>query len=163
MALCEDIEESLYLPPAIPTLPSESPPPFSVTVCSVDPPHAFDDIGSIPQFNRPLSWVEIDEQEREALFCDQSLGIIDLSSEQVSTWLNQYWTYFHPSFPIIHRSSLNNIDKPPSPMLQAAMLAIGMRYSSDAAAWRKSRIVLDRCLKLLEKVDISQIKSNGDT
>lgn len=46
-------------------------------------------------------------------------------------------------------------------MLQAAMIAIGGQYSTDAAVKRKSRILHDRCIKLLAKRE-HDVMTEGD-
>ena len=103
----------------------------------------------------PKSMAQRDEEERAFLFPEESFGeqsfgmgqSANTSSEQ---YLDNYWRLFHPSFPAVHRATFDGINE--SPMLRAAMIAIGSQYSNDAIAKRKGRVLHDRCLKLLDKV-----------
>jgi len=97
------------------------------------------------------SLAQRDEEEQAYLFPEQSFGMGQIAhTYPFDLYLNNYWRLFHPSFPVIHRPTLDGINEPP--MLQAAMIAIGGQYSTDSSVKRKSRILHDRCMKLLEKV-----------
>lgn len=65
-------------------------------------------------------------------------------------YLNNYWRLFHPTFPVVHRPTFEGMSK--SPMLYAAMIAIGGQYSTEATVKQKSRLLHDQCIKLLEMV-----------
>jgi hypothetical protein len=96
-----------------------------------------------------------DEEEASFLFRDQPYGMGQLAytypSEQ---FLNKYWRLFHPTFPVVHRFSFENMNS--SPLLRAAMIAIDGQYSNDTSTKRNSRVLHDRCIKLLEKVCIKR-------
>lgn len=99
----------------------------------------------------PKTMAQRDEEEQEFLFPEQSfdMGQYAHSFEQ---YLDKYWKLFHPSFPVVHRATFEGIDE--SPMLRAAMIAIGAQYSNDSSARLKSRILHDRCMKLFDKVEL---------
>lgn len=98
----------------------------------------------------PKSMAQRDEEEQSFLF-EQSYGMGQTAhiypSEQ---YLDNFWRHFHPAFPVVHRTSFERVSQ--SPMLHAAMIAIGGQYSNDASVKRKSRLLHDRCVKLLDKV-----------
>ncbi|KAL1610089.1 hypothetical protein SLS60_001754 [Paraconiothyrium brasiliense] len=112
----------------------------------VDPMTGFGHFG-------PKTMVQRDEEEQAFLFPEQSYGMGQLAhSYPFEQYLNNYWRFFHAAYPIIHRTTFESISQPP--MLHAAMIAIGGQYSDDASVKRKSRILHDRCMKLLDKRDL---------
>lgn len=93
-----------------------------------------------------------DEEEGVILFPEQPYGMGH--TEQAypfEQFLNNYWRLFHPTFPVVHRPTFES-SMSKSPMLHAAMIAIGGQYSCDTTVKRKSRVLHDRCIKQLEKV-----------
>ncbi|KAJ4299425.1 hypothetical protein N0V90_004670 [Kalmusia sp. IMI 367209] len=113
----------------------------------VDPMTGFGHFG-------PKTMVQRDEEEQAFLFPEQSYGMGQLAhTYPFEQYLNNYWRYFHATYPIIHRAAFESINQS-SPMLHAAMIAIGGQYSNDASVKRKSRILHDRCMKLLDKRDL---------
>ncbi|KAH8712092.1 hypothetical protein GQ44DRAFT_776288 [Phaeosphaeriaceae sp. PMI808] len=99
----------------------------------------------------PKTMMQRDEDEEIILFSEPyGMGQIahTYPSEQ---YLNNYWRLFHPTFPIVHRFTFENMSQ--SPMLHAAMIALGGQYSNDTSVKQKSRILHDRCIKLFEKRD----------
>ncbi|CAO2650049.1 Nn.00g013410.m01.CDS01 [Neocucurbitaria sp. VM-36] len=96
-----------------------------------------------------------DEEEGIVLFGEQQYGMGPLTHTHLFEQnLDYYWRLFHPTFPVVHRSTFESMS--PSPMLHAAMVAIGGQYSNDTSVKRKSRILHDRCMKLLERRDQEQ-------
>jgi hypothetical protein len=99
----------------------------------------------------PKTMMQRDQEEAAFLFRDQPYGMGQVvhtyPSEQ---YLNNYWRLFHPTFPVVHRSTFGSMSS--SPMLCAAMLAIDGQYSNDTSVKRNSRLLHDRCIKLLRKV-----------
>ena len=71
----------------------------------------------------------------------------DATSEQ---YLNQYWEFSHPKYPVLHRPTFFLSTAPP--LLKAAVLAIGSQHSLDWNARQYSRNLHDQCLKVLAKV-----------
>lgn len=111
-----------------------------------------DPMSSYMMFPNPLKTVQQrDEEERVILFPEQSFGM-GTDTYQYAQYLDNYWRLFHPSFPIIHKPTFRGATE--SPMLKAAILAIGAQYTDDAAAKAKSRSLYDRCLKLLDQRDL---------
>ncbi|KAI4646233.1 uncharacterized protein J4E78_009154 [Alternaria triticimaculans] len=99
----------------------------------------------------PRTLVQRDEEEGVMLFGEEQYGMASIAHTQpFEQYLDYFWRLFHPTFPIVHRpTSLN-----PSPMLRAAMIAIGSQYSVDSSDKKKGRDLHDRCLKLLEWRDL---------
>jgi Fungal specific transcription factor domain len=109
-----------------------------------------DPMSGYMMFPTPLKTVQQrDEEEQAILFPEQSFGM-GIDTYQYTQYLDNYWRLFHPSFPIIHKPTFGGVNE--SPILKAAMLAIGAQYTDDAAAKAKSRSLHDRCLKLLDQV-----------
>ncbi|PSN72392.1 hypothetical protein BS50DRAFT_484447 [Corynespora cassiicola Philippines] len=100
----------------------------------------------------PKSLAQRDEEEQAFLFADDHYGMDHTAPYTYSSHLDNYWRHFHPGFPVVHRSTFESMNGPP--MLRAAMIALGGQYSNDASTKRKSRILHDRCLKLLDKRDL---------
>lgn len=104
----------------------------------------------------PKSMAQRDDEEQAVLFPEHSFGMGQnadiLLFEQ---YLDNYWRMFHPSFPVVHRPTFERVNE--SPMLRAAMIAIGAQYSTEPNAQQKSRTLHDRCLKLLDKVRIMSV------
>ncbi|KAF2634247.1 hypothetical protein P280DRAFT_494410 [Massarina eburnea CBS 473.64] len=94
-----------------------------------------------------------DQEEQEFLFPEQSYGMGQIAQTYpFEQYLDNFWRHFHPTFPVVHRVTFESVTQ--SPMLHAAMIAIGGQYSNDALVKRKSRILHDRCMKLLDKRDL---------
>ncbi|KAL9088023.1 MAG: hypothetical protein Q9165_006364 [Trypethelium subeluteriae] len=64
-------------------------------------------------------------------------------------YLNLYWELSHSQYPILHRPSFVLSSAPP--ILKAAILAIGSRFSLDWNAKQYSRKLHEQCLKVLAK------------
>ncbi|KAF1972679.1 hypothetical protein BU23DRAFT_155949 [Bimuria novae-zelandiae CBS 107.79] len=112
----------------------------------VDPMTGFGHFG-------PKTLLQRDEEEQAFLFPEQSYGMGQLAhTYPFEHYLNNYWRYFHTAYPIVHRATFESLNQ--SPMLHAAMIAIGGQYSNDASVKRKSRILHDRCMKLLDKREL---------
>jgi hypothetical protein len=102
----------------------------------------------------PKSMMQRDEEEGVILFPEQPYGMGQIAhTYPFEHYLNNFWRLFHPTFPVVHRSSFKSMSPPP--MLHAAMIALGGQYSTDMSVKRKSRILHDRCIKLLERVSFN--------
>lgn len=94
-----------------------------------------------------------DEDEQTYLFPDQSFGMGQIANTfPFEQYFDNYWRLFHPTFPVVHRATFSGVNE--SPMLRAAMIAVGAQFSNDPSAKRRSRILHERCMKLLEWVCI---------
>ncbi|KAF2439520.1 hypothetical protein P171DRAFT_369956 [Karstenula rhodostoma CBS 690.94] len=112
----------------------------------VDPMTGFGHFG-------PKTMVQRDEEEQTFLFPEQPYGMGQLvHTYPFEQYLNNYWRFFHAAYPLVHRATFESIGQPP--MLHAAMIAIGGQYSDDASVKRKSRILHDRCMRLLDKREL---------
>lgn len=119
---------------------------YPMTTMSI--PTSMDTMAGYGHFG-PRTMIQRDEEERVILFGDEQYGMASIAhTHPFEQYLDYYWRLFHPTFPVVHRSTSVN----PSPMLRAAMVAIGSQYSSDSSDKKKGRDLHDRCLKLLERV-----------
>ncbi|KAH7551898.1 hypothetical protein BM1_09532 [Bipolaris maydis] len=110
---------------------------------------SFDAMSEYGHFG-PKSMMQRDEEERAILFGEQQYGMASIDNTYpFEQCLDCYWRLFHPTFPVVHRSTSVNS----SPMLHAAMAAIGGQYSHDTNIKKQSRDLHDRCVKLLEVRD----------
>ena len=66
--------------------------------------------------------------------------------------LSAYWTCIHPLFPIIHKPSFQL--QATSPLLRAAMWALGAQALQTHEHVSKSRVIHEQCMKVLKKVGI---------
>lgn len=89
-----------------------------------------------------------DEEEQAFLFPEYSFGMGD--TPPFEQYLDNFWRLFHPSLPVVHRPTFERVAA--SPMLRAAMIAIGAQYSTEPSAKSTSRSIHDKCMKLLDKV-----------
>ncbi|KAF2119235.1 fungal-specific transcription factor domain-containing protein [Lophiotrema nucula] len=111
----------------------------------IDPMSAYGHFG-------PKSMAQRDDEEQAFLFPEQSFGMGHIANTSFEQDLDNYWRLFHPSFPVVHPATYDGVND--SPMLRAAMIAVGAQYSDDPSAKRKARILHDRCMKLLDKRDL---------
>lgn len=65
-------------------------------------------------------------------------------------YLGAYWLWVHPLYPVVHRPSFRLHDA--SPLLKAAMLALGAHALGDPLDKTNARYVHERCMKVLKKV-----------
>jgi hypothetical protein len=125
----------------------------SYQMTSMPTPAGIDPMSGYGHFG-PKSIAQRDEEEQQFLFpiSEQSYGMGQIAhTYPFEQDLDNYWRHFHPTFPVVHRATFAaSISQ--APMLHAAMIAIGGQYSNDAAVKRKSRILHDRCMKMLDKV-----------
>ena len=63
-------------------------------------------------------------------------------------YLTAYWLRIHPLFPVVHRPSFTI--QTASPLLRAAILALGAHALGDAADKTNARQIHERCLKVLK-------------
>jgi len=101
----------------------------------------------------PTTMMQRDEQENVILFGEQPYGMDPTAhTYPFEQYLDCYWRFFHPTYPVIHRPTFRRLTA--LPMLHAAMLAIGGQFSRESSVRRTSRMLHDRCLKLLERVGL---------
>ena len=65
-------------------------------------------------------------------------------------YLGAFWRWVHPFFPVVHRPTF--IMPNASPLLKAAMLALGAQALPDTSDRRNARIIHERCVKVVKKV-----------
>lgn len=107
-------------------------------------------IGTAAQYGHydPHDLVQMDHEEEVQLFHGAHYGMSQIArAEPFEQWLNSYWRRFHPTFPVVHRPTFASIGA--SPLLCAAMCAIGAHHSNDSY---NARDLHARCVKLLLKV-----------
>ncbi len=92
-----------------------------------------------------------DDEEAAILFGEQPYGMgLIAHNYPFEQYLDYFWRLFHPTFPVVHRSTFESMSSPP--LLHAAMISIGGQFSNNPNAKRKSRLLHDRCTKLLDRV-----------
>lgn len=97
------------------------------------------------------SVAQADHEERALLFPESQYGMSqDVYIFPIEQCLNNYWRLFHPTFPVVHRFSFIGLEI--SPLLYAAMIAIGAHYSDEFYLKQEALKLHDRCLLVLEKV-----------
>lgn len=82
------------------------------------------------------------------LSIEQSVDEQTFSSED--RYLEAYWRWIHPFFPVIHRPTFQLRNA--SPLLRAAVLALGAQALDNASDKKNARITHERCMKVLKKV-----------
>ena len=65
-------------------------------------------------------------------------------------YLAMYWSLVHPFFPVVHRPSFDM--QTASPLLRAAVLALGAQASLDEDDKANARACHERCIKVLKMV-----------
>lgn len=97
------------------------------------------------------SHAERDEDERRIL-CQSNGFDLTAGSYESGNYLDAYWSIFHPTFPIIHRPTFHH--EQPSPLLEAAVIAVGAQFSYHANSKTDSQNLHERCLKILSQRDL---------
>ncbi len=72
------------------------------------------------------------------------------ASSNEEKYLDMYWTWSHAFRPIIHRPSFDAHQT--SPLLKAAMLALGAQACNDVSDKQNARQIHEKCMKVLQKV-----------
>ncbi|KAG9185100.1 hypothetical protein G6011_07644 [Alternaria panax] len=121
----------------------------SFPMTTIPIPTSMDAMAGYGHFS-PRTMTQRDEEEGIILFGEEQYGMASIAyTYPFEQYLDYYWRLFHPTFPVVHRfTSMSR-----SPMLYAAMIAIGCQYSIDSCDKRKGRDLHDRCIKLLERRD----------
>lgn len=65
-------------------------------------------------------------------------------------YLDAYWESLHELYPVLCKPKFE--DEPTSPLLHAAMLALGGQVSGDRSDLSNARTLHEKCLKVLKKV-----------
>lgn len=79
----------------------------------------------------------------------QQLGeTLNLKTKQ--NYVQAYWKHFHPLFPVLHPQTYQQ--RHSSPLLSAAVMAIGAQYTDNPFAKSDSRILHHKCQDLIIKV-----------
>jgi len=68
-------------------------------------------------------------------------------------YLNAYWTWVHPLYPIIHRPTFDIVVA--SPLLRAAVLQLGAHMLHNTVDMGNARIMHERCIKVVKKRNIN--------
>jgi hypothetical protein len=102
----------------------------------------------------PLPWIAQRDPygtlDLEGLLEDQHLGVC-LSLRTKQHYADAYWKNFHPLFPVLHKQSYQS--QSPSPLLGAAVMAVGAQYTDEQFAKGDSRILHEKCMELITKVE----------
>jgi hypothetical protein len=136
------------VPSSFPASLSSSP---ASTYASIPPAVVPQSQGSVPY---PLPWLAqrdpYGDLNLEGLLEDQHLGM-SLSLRTKQHYADAYWENFHPQFPILHEQSYRS--RSPNPLLGAAVMAVGAQYADEPFAKNDSRVLHEKCLELITKVE----------
>ncbi|KAF2753534.1 hypothetical protein EJ05DRAFT_505166 [Pseudovirgaria hyperparasitica] len=111
-----------------------------------------DNLSSYVMYQMPIkSHEERDEDERKTLFPQIEFDTTS-DSYPSADYIECYWHHFHPVYPVVHRATFGQEE--PSPLLKAAMMAVGAQYSKQSNARADGRNFHERCLKLLSQRDL---------
>ena len=107
-------------------------------------------IDSIPY---PLPWSGYRDGygslDIEGALEQQQLGeTLNLKTKQI--YVQAYWKNFHPLFPVLHSQTYQKHRS--SPLLNAAVMAVGAQYTNKPFAKSDSRILHQKCQELIVKV-----------
>lgn len=109
--------------------------------------------------SRMMTAAQRDENEREELLIPSSGSphdsVVEFNvNEPIYTnenrYLGAYWLWVHPQYPVVHRPSFGLYEA--SPLLKAAMVALGAHAMGGASDKTNARVVHERCIKVLKKV-----------
>nr|POF01088.1 hypothetical protein CFP56_21036 [Quercus suber] len=78
------------------------------------------------------------------------LGSDGLTLENEEKYLASYWHWVHPQFPVVDKSSF--MGQAASPLLTAAMLALGAHLHHTHDACKYGRVIHERCRKILKRL-----------
>lgn len=92
---------------------------------------------------------ELVESHQLGTFTTDVMASGQFSFVQFDPYLLNYWRFFDPQFPIIHRGTF---DSSANALLSAAMAAIGSQYSDTFEARQSGMIIHDYCRKNLDLV-----------
>ncbi|KAL8935027.1 MAG: hypothetical protein Q9211_004920 [Gyalolechia sp. 1 TL-2023] len=74
-------------------------------------------------------------------------GLLKIQDPRTRHYLECYWQYFHPLFPIVQIQSF--MSTVPQPLLAASMVVVGAQYSPRPDAKQYSASLHEKCLKML--------------
>lgn len=77
------------------------------------------------------------------------------SNPNYERYLEAYWTWVHPTYPIIDQTNIENT----SPLFWASILALGAHMLKIPADMKYAGTIHERCIKDLEKLDIENLQS----
>ena len=88
-------------------------------------------------------------------------GLDEVNYTNDKRYLGAFWRLIHPFFPVVHQPTF--ILRNASPLLKAAMLALGAHALPDTSDRRNARIIHERCLKVVKKVKTLNGCDHGTT
>lgn len=98
--------------------------------------------------------------ETDAMFYEQPLDAT-IGTRAKQNYINAYWRSFHPAFPILHKLTYQR--KMPSPLLQAAIMAVGTHYSAEPHADGDAKVMQEKCNRLLANVSVDRQRSHASS
>jgi hypothetical protein len=88
---------------------------------------------------------------------DLDLNLDFLVAPTQQRYVAAYWADIHPLFPVLHRDTFES--SPPSPLLKTAVMALGAQSLGEIKDSLDSRILHERCVKVLRRVSAAQLSS----
>ncbi|KAI4234102.1 MAG: hypothetical protein L6R40_006867 [Gallowayella cf. fulva] len=148
------------------TSPLSAGPSYAPTWGTFDPAPAYDHFfASTVDPPLQLPFAHVDEQQwhpirtqpvSTAAVAMGKSSLLKAQNPQTQHYLDRYWEYFHPLFPIVHFPSF--MSTIPQPLLAASMVVIGAQYSPRPDAKQYSASLHAECAKLLS--DVSTVCRN---
>ncbi|KAK3678959.1 hypothetical protein LTR78_001412 [Recurvomyces mirabilis] len=128
--------------------------------------NSFDDCGpvidesSIPIWTngvlRLMPAQERDDMERNSLFINSASwtnlnGLLpyNAASNDDQRYVDAYFTWVHPSYPVLHKASFDLTST--SPLLRASVLALGMHALPNATDMNNAKTIHERAEKVIKK------------
>ncbi|CAK4032553.1 hypothetical protein DOTSEDRAFT_22343 [Lecanosticta acicola] len=93
---------------------------------------------------------DLDLPGTASLRSSSSHGFEFLNVPDHSLYLDSYWSRVHELYPVVHRPTFN--PESTSPLLRAAMIALGGQALGDRTALSNARVLHEKCVKVLKKV-----------
>lgn len=102
-------------------------------------------------------WLSIRNQSTSPASMAMGQGsLLKIEDPRTRHYLECYWQYFHPLFPIVR--FLSFMSKVPQPLLAASMVVVGAQYSPRPDAKQRSASLHARCLKMLSDVSSALVE-----
>lgn len=149
----------------------------TVGIRNLDRLQAVSKTNSIPDPSLQLPFSNVGSQQwlpirnQSASPASMAMGqssLLKIQNPRTRHYLECYWQFFHPLFPIVRYASF--MSSVPQPLLAASMVVVGAQYSPRPDAKQYSAFLHAKCLKLLPDVRIAlvwphqtRILANGGT
>lgn len=108
------------------------------------------DMQLLPEYRDLMEQAELSVHLDSSELSSLNLNVEEATYTNEDRYLEAYWHWVHPFFPIVHRPSFSQYNA--SPLLKASMIALGAQALGGASDKKNARVVHERCVKVLKKV-----------